>query len=178
MSFVYVITNEWCPGLSKIGATSNIEARFDNLRSVLPGKSELRWFRNVDDCFVIESLVRQALSDFQIESSIDWLNCPYELVINQFEAIIDNTERDSFSENLVTNSVEKICDISKIGNYCRKTRTKLKITQAQLADLAGVGNRFLSEFENGKATCEIGKVLKVVNTLGIDLFTVKRQDIL
>jgi transcriptional regulator with XRE-family HTH domain len=41
--------------------------------------------------------------------------------------------------------------------------------QEELAALAGVGPRFLSEVENGKASAEIGKVLQVLHRLGLEL---------
>jgi transcriptional regulator with XRE-family HTH domain len=41
--------------------------------------------------------------------------------------------------------------------------------QEQLAALAGVGPRFLSEVENGKESAEIGKVLQVLRRLGLDV---------
>lgn len=41
--------------------------------------------------------------------------------------------------------------------------------QEQLAALAGVGPRFLSEVENGKESAQIGKVLHVLWRLGLDV---------
>lgn len=176
MSFVYVITNEWCPGLSKLGATTNINERFQDLSSVLPGNSDLRWFRQVDDCFVVESLARLALSDFIINRSNDWLNCPYEIVIDQMESIIDRQSASLVVKKMETKSSAKIDEVGNLGFYCRGVRSKQGITQAQLAELSGTGVRFISEFENGKATCEIGKVLRVANTLGVDLYAVRRPE--
>lgn len=57
-------------------------------------------------------------------------------------------------------------DISKL---IKQERAKQKLTQIQLAQLTNVGVRFLSDIENGKQTCEIEKVLKVLNSLGIRL---------
>lgn len=54
-----------------------------------------------------------------------------------------------------------------IGNYIRRTRENLKITQIDLALASGTGPRFILELEKGKKTCQIGKVLKVLETLGI-----------
>jgi HTH-type transcriptional regulator/antitoxin HipB len=41
--------------------------------------------------------------------------------------------------------------------------------QRDLADLAGVSCRFLSDLENGKASVELGKTLLVLSALGLDL---------
>jgi hypothetical protein len=35
------------------------------------------------------------------------------------------------------------------------------MNQAELAMVSGTGVRFISDLENGKETCEVGKVLKV-----------------
>ena len=40
--------------------------------------------------------------------------------------------------------------------------------------MAGVGRRFISELENGKATLEIDKVLKVAAAAGIDFLARER----
>lgn len=62
----------------------------------------------------------------------------------------------------------------EIGLFCRSWRKREQITQAALADSAGVGVRFVSEFERGKPTCEIGKVIKLCKTIGIDFYAAKR----
>jgi y4mF family transcriptional regulator len=41
------------------------------------------------------------------------------------------------------------------------------LTQPDLAMTAGVGLRFIVEVEKGKPTAQIGKVLRVLRTLGI-----------
>jgi HTH-type transcriptional regulator/antitoxin HipB len=54
-----------------------------------------------------------------------------------------------------------------IGRIVRETRKKLGVTQKDLALTSGTGLRFVIELEKGKPTCEIGKALTVVQTLGI-----------
>jgi HTH-type transcriptional regulator / antitoxin HipB len=54
-----------------------------------------------------------------------------------------------------------------IGDLVKQTRKQLKITQKDLALTSGTGLRFIIELEQGKATCQLGKVLTVLNTLGI-----------
>ena len=58
---------------------------------------------------------------------------------------------------------------AEIGNLVRETRKLLGITQKQLALTSGTGLRFIIDLEKGKETCEIGKVLTVLHTLGIKL---------
>lgn len=57
----------------------------------------------------------------------------------------------------------------EIGETLRATRKRLRITQADLALTSGTGLRFIIELERGKPTCQIGKVLRVLQTLGIEL---------
>lgn len=56
-----------------------------------------------------------------------------------------------------------------IGKLVRDTRKALGVSQHDLALTSGTGQRFISELENGKATCQLGKVLVVLQTLGIKL---------
>ena len=68
----------------------------------------------------------------------------------------------------------KISTPADLGFIIRQSREKKSLSQQQLADLAGVGRRFLSELENGKQSLEFGKVIQVSNSLGIDLFAKHR----
>ena len=56
-----------------------------------------------------------------------------------------------------------------IGTLVRDTRKRLGVTQKDLALTAGTGLRFVIDLEKGKETCELGKSLRVVQTLGITL---------
>ena len=56
-----------------------------------------------------------------------------------------------------------------IGDLVKHTRKHLKITQKDLALTSGTGLRFIIELEQGKTTCQLGKVLTVLNTLGITI---------
>jgi HTH-type transcriptional regulator/antitoxin HipB len=56
-----------------------------------------------------------------------------------------------------------------IGNAIRKARKSLNATQKDLALTSGTGLRFIIELEKGKPTCQLGKVLTVLNTLGIKI---------
>ena len=54
-----------------------------------------------------------------------------------------------------------------IGERVRVRRKALDITQAELALTSGTGIRFISDLENGKDTCHVGKVLRVLHTIGL-----------
>ena len=57
----------------------------------------------------------------------------------------------------------------QIGKIIRQTRKSLGVTQKDLALTSGTGVRFVIELEKGKESCEIGKALTVLQTLGIKL---------
>jgi y4mF family transcriptional regulator len=57
----------------------------------------------------------------------------------------------------------------EIGAMIRDTRKRLGVTQKDLALTAGTGLRFVIDLEKGKETCELGKSLRILQTLGITL---------
>jgi y4mF family transcriptional regulator len=57
----------------------------------------------------------------------------------------------------------------RIGTLIRTTRKSLGVTQKNLALTSGTGLRFIIDLEKGKETCQIGKALTVLHTLGIKL---------
>ena len=57
----------------------------------------------------------------------------------------------------------------QIGRVVKETRKSLGVTQRQLAMTAGTGLRFVIDLEKGKSSCHLGKVLIVLNALGIEV---------
>ena len=57
----------------------------------------------------------------------------------------------------------------RIGSLIKATRRSLGVTQKHLALTSGTGLRFIIDLEKGKETCEIGKALTILQTLGIKL---------
>jgi y4mF family transcriptional regulator len=60
------------------------------------------------------------------------------------------------------------------GIFIQSVRKSKDLTQQELADLAGVGRRFIVECEAGKPRLEFAKVLQVAAAAGIDIFAIKR----
>ncbi|HEU0288199.1 MAG TPA: helix-turn-helix domain-containing protein, partial [Nocardioidaceae bacterium] len=48
-------------------------------------------------------------------------------------------------------------------------RRELGLSQAQLAERIGVSRKWVSEFERGKATAELGLVLRLLESLDLQL---------
>lgn len=63
--------------------------------------------------------------------------------------------------------MEKIFSMQDIANLVRKARKEQGITQEELAGVAGTGRRFIYDIENGKDSVQIGKLLLVIQVLGL-----------
>lgn len=59
----------------------------------------------------------------------------------------------------------------ELGAAIREKRKQLKVTQKELAMTCGTGLRFIVDLEKGKPTCQIGKILQVLQALGLVLHT-------
>ena len=74
-----------------------------------------------------------------------------------------------------TDSSTRIDAAAGLGAAVRKRRRELGLTQEQIAGVAGVGVRFVSELERGKPTVQLGKLLQVTRRLGLDLWLAPRS---
>ena len=59
--------------------------------------------------------------------------------------------------------------MKEIGAFVAATRKRPGATHLDLAQLSGGGRRFVVELEAGKESLHAGKVLRVLETLGIGL---------
>jgi y4mF family transcriptional regulator len=58
---------------------------------------------------------------------------------------------------------------SSLAHQVRARRRELGLDQADLADLAGVSERFVYALESGKRTVQLDKLLAVLAALGLHL---------
>mgnify|MGYP000022805408 CR=1 FL=1 len=68
-----------------------------------------------------------------------------------------------------------IRNAKELGKVARAHRKSRALTLRKIGGLANLGIRFLSELERGKETAEIGKVLKALNTLGLEVIIQPRK---
>ena len=61
-----------------------------------------------------------------------------------------------------------------LGQLVRAHRKGKGLTLETVSGLGNLSTRFLSEFERGKETAEIGKILKALRTLGLDVIVQPR----
>ncbi len=67
--------------------------------------------------------------------------------------------------------------MSNIGLQIKERRKSLKVTQRQLAELAGIGINTLTKIERGEANPSLSILNKILDTLGLELTTIiKRLD--
>ncbi len=57
----------------------------------------------------------------------------------------------------------------RLAQRVRERRKSLRLTQDELADLAGCSARFVRALEGGKAGVRLDKFLDVLNALGLEL---------
>jgi HTH-type transcriptional regulator/antitoxin HipB len=69
----------------------------------------------------------------------------------------------------------RIASARDLGLVVRQARQDRGQTQAELAAAAGVSRRWLSDLEAGKATAEIGLILRTLDALGVGLDAVSVQ---
>ncbi len=63
----------------------------------------------------------------------------------------------------------------ELGRLARAHRKSRHLTLETVSGLGNLSTRFLSEFERGKETAEIGKVLKALRTLGLEIVIQPRK---
>ena len=63
----------------------------------------------------------------------------------------------------------RIQSTGELGRLVRAHRKDRGLTLETVSGLGNLSTRFLSEFERGKETAEIGKVIKALRTMGLDI---------
>lgn len=64
---------------------------------------------------------------------------------------------------------------TELGQLARAHRKNLDLTLERISGLGNLSTKFLSEFERGKDTAEIGKVLQALRTMGLEVVIQPRQ---
>lgn len=85
--FVYILTNEFMPGLVKVGMTTRtVESRILELcQTGVPGKFQAASFVFSPDCRELEATVHEDLMDHRVDAGREFFRCPpreAELILN------------------------------------------------------------------------------------------------
>lgn len=59
--------------------------------------------------------------------------------------------------------------MKEVGDQLRRRRRDLGLTQIELAELAGVSDRFVRSIEHGKPSLQMDSLMKVLDALGMEL---------
>lgn len=79
-------------------------------------------------------------------------------------------------ESQITYALINLNGASQFGEAIRRFRKKRGLNQQQLADLVGCSIMYISQLERGKETAELGKALKILDALDVEIsFTDRRQ---
>ena len=70
----------------------------------------------------------------------------------------------------------KIKSAEGLGRVVREARKAQKLSQDDLAGMSGTGRRFIVDLEKGKETVQLGKVLRVLATLGVSVAAIRKWD--
>lgn len=65
---------------------------------------------------------------------------------------------------------DRITTPEELGRRVRERRVEIRLTQGELAEVARVSPRFVSELENGKQTAQLAGIQRVLAALGLDLY--------
>ena len=59
----------------------------------------------------------------------------------------------------------------QLGAVIRARRKQLRITQKEVAMTCGTGLRYIVDLEKGKPSCQVGKALLILHSLGLAVET-------
>lgn len=73
------------------------------------------------------------------------------------------------------NTYGKVTTAEDVGRIIRAKRKETGVRQDMAAGMSEVGTKFLSQLESGKETAELGKTLRVLRKLGLNVYIYPRS---
>ena len=68
----------------------------------------------------------------------------------------------------------QLSNVVHLGRVIRDVRKEQGLTQKDVSGITGMGRRFISNLENGKATAQVEKIFLVCAALGIALHAISK----
>jgi len=65
---------------------------------------------------------------------------------------------------------------SEIGHIAEKTRSELGLRQTDIHSLTKLATRFIGEVEHGKESAQIGKVMELLDSMGLEVVVRSKSD--
>ena len=82
------------------------------------------------------------------------------------------SRRAAAAENVPSGIIRSSADV---GAWVHHARVSSGVTLVDAAALSGVGVRFLHELEHGKSSASLGKVLQVLDRMGLEIEIRRRR---
>lgn len=166
--WVYVASCPSLPHLVKIGASTDCDQRESQLSDGMPApfKIEKKW--KVDDAMSVEKALHHSLDVCRVASNQEF----FGMSIAQAIRAVSNVLRTGKFEEVTfdKSSARKMRGFKSIGRLIRYERLRQGLTQRQISLTTSTSLRLVGEIESGKATAQIGKVLKIMDVLRISTF--------
>ena len=70
----------------------------------------------------------------------------------------------------------RIKNAEDLGRVVKEARKAQKLSQNDLAGMAGTGRRFIVDLEKGKETAQFSKIMRVLATLGVSIAAIRKWD--
>ena len=94
--------------------------------------------------------------------------------INTLQKPLFGDSLDLRGQLLPFGNILGVNQMAAIGEFVRKRRKLAALTQKELAELAGVGTRFISDLERGKQTIRLSELDQVLAVFGKSIGVIDR----
>lgn len=172
--FIYILTHKRMPGLVKIGlTTTTVEERVASINSAtgVPGKFDVFYSVAVSDVQAIETNIHRRLGRYRYKSNKEFFELKPEVARQYVDGTIAKVmdDIDAYKEPARLQTLQPVADCAALGRMLRQRRREQRLRQGDLAKKAGVGARLVVDIERGKPTTQVGKVLRLLNVLGLGI---------
>lgn len=154
MGYVYVLGEGLRVSPVKIGRSENVVGRLASIQVGYPRRLQILGTVETDDCVSLELELHLMFDHSRLQG--EWFDIDGGLAVEALTSGFQSFERTVYTP-------------SHISETLRLRRKYLGLTQGELATLVGVSRNWVSEMEKGKDTVEIGKVLTIINALGLKI---------
>ena len=103
--------------------------------------------------------------DIVYQRNSEFANVNY-IAINNYKMSIDAGKNTFYTKNMI---VDEEILYSMLGQRLKAIRTKLKLTQAQLAEKSDVSRASIAIIENGKQSSPLHVIYKLCSALGTEV---------
>lgn len=166
--FLYVFSCKLIPHIVKIGCSGNPKERLRVFSDNITLTFKIEKFWKTADMFALEKHIHKQLDFCRVDSGRELFSLTPKNAIKIIDKVIQSGSYELLE--IDKNHLLKVSSLKSIGRLIKVVRGEQKITQEQLAGVANAGQKVISQLENGKAKAEISNVIKILNSLGLQLY--------